>query len=231
MLEYTKHNHLAIIPARGGSKRIPGKNIKDLSGKPLIAWSIDVAKACPELEHIMVSTDSQDIADVAVKHGAFVPGLRSAETSTDDAPTCAAISESIRCYEMTTGRQIRWVSLLQPTSPFRSTQTIAQGLSIFQRNRGQTVVSVSPNRVPLDWLVTIQKDTVFAASVASPADELYHYNGALYVFSRETLETCGDIYSSRILPLLIHSEIERIDIDTPEDWALAEVVAEGMNRR
>ncbi len=219
-------NNLTIIPARAGSKRVPGKNIKPLEGKPLIAWSIDAAKNTKQLKNICVATENQEIADIALLYGADIPGLRTVESATDDAPTRDAISETIAMYEQHTGKHIAWVTLLQPTSPFRKSATINLAIDSFIKSSGKTLVSVCKHGIPLHWLNTIDsKGYIQNANVSSREKHLYHYNGAIYIFSRETFDTYGDIYSPDIIPFIMDDHIESLDIDTYEDWQLASLIA------
>lgn len=115
---------LAIIPARGGSKGLPGKNIRPLCGKPLIAWSIEAGLACPYIDEIMVTTDSEEIADVARQFGASVPFLRPAELASDTATTFDAVQHVINYYASKRGQQFDYIVLLEPTSPLREKNDI-----------------------------------------------------------------------------------------------------------
>lgn len=239
MLDFSPENNLTIIPARAGSKRIPNKNMKWLLDKPLLFWTIDAALSSGEFKHIMVSTDSEEIARIAVERGAIVPSLRSRSSATDDAPTRDAIVEAIDAFEAVSDIRIAWVTLLQPTSPFRTASTICRGVKLFKKMGGDSVVSVKPQSAPLNWLVLINPNGYINTSVFDPEcakndvilNEKYHqYNGALYICSRETIVSTGDIYSQNILPLIMTSHIEGLDIDTPDDWELAECIATGLNK-
>ena len=114
---------LALILARGGSKRIAGKNIRKLGGKPLIQWSIDVAKRTPEIDDILISTDDEVIAEVAINQGLSIPWLRPKELSTDTATSVDAALHALDWYEKQSG-MVDGLLLLQPTSPFRKKSTI-----------------------------------------------------------------------------------------------------------
>lgn len=229
MHELTAENNLTIIPARSGSKRVPGKNIKYLAGKPLLAWTIEAAKNTQQLENIYVSTDSQEIADVALNYGADVYGLRSAELSADDSPTIDALNESIYQYEQETGKNIKWITLLQATSPFRNAATIDKAVKVFKNSGGKSVVSISKHTMPFDWLSVIDTDGYLRpANINNKQTPLYHYNGAIYICTRETIDVSGDIYGRDIVPFIMEGHIESLDIDTFEDWELASLLASAV---
>ena len=148
---------LALITARGGSKRLPGKNIRTLGGKPLIVWSIDVAKGISEVCDILVSTDDLDIADVCKEAGAYVPWLRPAELATDTASSVDAAIHSLDWYEAEKG-YVDELLLLQPTSPFRTHATVQQGIELFGKHGHQPVLGVSPTHAHLMWMLKMEGD-------------------------------------------------------------------------
>ena len=124
---------LALILARGGSKRLPGKNIRILGGKPLIVWSLDVAQDIAEICTTLVSTDDLEIAKVCKEAGALVPWLRPAELSTDTAGSVDAALHALDWYEKEYG-MVDGILLLQPTSPFRTKETVRKGIELFKEN-------------------------------------------------------------------------------------------------
>ena len=134
---------LALITARGGSKRLPGKNIRPLGGKPLIVWSIDVAKDSLEICDILVSTDDSAIAAVCEKAGAYVPWLRPAELAIDTASSVDVALHALDWYEAEKGA-VDGLLLLQPTSPFRTQATVQRGIELFSQHDYQPVLGVSP---------------------------------------------------------------------------------------
>ncbi|HIF59709.1 MAG TPA: acylneuraminate cytidylyltransferase family protein, partial [Rhodospirillales bacterium] len=121
---------LALITARGGSKRIPGKNIRPLGGKPLIVWSINVAKDIAGIVDILVSTDDKNILEIAKSAGALVPWSRPPELATDTASSVDVCLHALAWYEKEIGR-IDGLMLLQPTSPFRSRKSVLRGIELF----------------------------------------------------------------------------------------------------
>ena len=130
---------LALILARGGSKRLPGKNIRCLGGKPLIVWSIDVTKHIPEICDILVSTDDPAIAAVSKGAGALVPWLRPPELATDTATSVDAALHALDWYEADKGK-VDGLLLLQPTSPFRTKETVMRGIAFFKNHNNLQVL-------------------------------------------------------------------------------------------
>ena len=142
MIEYQRV--LAIIPARGGSKGLPEKNIRDMCGKPLIAWSVEKAKLSLYVDTILVSTDNQEIADIAVEYGAYVPFLRPAEYATDEASTYDVIRHALSYLSETAGKTFDYIVLLEPTSPLREDGDIDRMLEslVSQKAEFDSIISV-----------------------------------------------------------------------------------------
>jgi len=145
---------LALITARGGSKRLPGKNIKLLGGKPLIEWSIEVAKNIPAICDILVSNDSEDIAEVARNTGALVPWLRPADLASDTASAVDVALHALNWYERENGK-VDGLMLLQPTSPFRTHETVSRGIILFHENSACPIIGVSPAKSHPMWCFRI----------------------------------------------------------------------------
>ena len=145
------HHTVAIIPARGGSKRLPGKNIRMLAGKPLIAWSIEASLACPLVDRTIVSTDDEAIAKVALEFGAELHD-RPADLATDQAGTLPVLQDVVQGLET----QPDHVVLLQPTSPFRPKDCIAQGLQALKEQNGDALIGVSKCKTGPEWLMQAQ---------------------------------------------------------------------------
>ncbi len=220
---------LALIPARGGSKRVPGKNIKPLGGLPLIAWSIRAALDSGVCSDVVVSTDDADIADVAGQYGARVPGLRPAELSTDTAGSVEVALHTLETLESGQGT-VDGLLLLQPTSPFRSVETIQRAVSMFVEHRGaHPVVSVSPaSDHPCRCLKSTDKglepflgwDNIRKRS--QDLEPAWVLNGAIYLIEPSALREKQSFLLPGTLPIAITDPVEVIDIDTPEDWTRAE---------
>lgn len=219
---------LALIPARGGSKRLPGKNIRPLGGKPLIAWSIDAAKGIPEICDILVSTDDPLIANISRDAEALVPWLRPAELATDTAGSADVAIHALDWYESEHG-VVDGLLLLQPTSPFRSRKSLLRGLDLFREHQGNSVIGVSPAESHPAWCFEINgqtmtpfldRDGTQLRSQDLPA--AYVVNGALYLVNPRYLRSQRRFFDAGMLPLVMDEPQEAIDIDTEWDWSVAE---------
>ncbi len=234
MMKFDASRHLSIIPARGGSKRVPGKNSKLLVDKPLLAWTIETVLKSQYAGQVIVSTDDQKIAQIAREYGAQIPFIREESLAGDNATTADVVIDCVERYEAAMGVSVETITLLQPTSPFRTTQTIAAAVEKFIESNGKTVVSLAPSPVPLEWMATLDSnDVVREASFGEGRSDssLYYYTGLIYVLSRRTLHDYSDLYTEQVRGLVTNCQVECIDIDTPEDWALAEVVAQGLRSK
>jgi len=219
---------LALIPARGGSKRVPNKNIRQLGGKPLINWSIEVVQEIPEIVDILVSTDSPAIAEVAKEAGALVPWLRPDELATDTATSIVVCMHALDWYENENG-QVDGLLLLQPTSPFRKTQTIQSGIQLFKKYGDRPVVAFSPAGSHPMWCYRVAGDAIhpFVNGVdqsirSQDLPPAYVINGALYLAKPGYLRTHASFLGNNTVPLVIDDKRETLDIDTEWDWMLAE---------
>lgn len=221
---------LALITARGGSKRLPGKNIRSLGGKPLIVWSIVVAKGIPEICDILVTTDDSEIAKVARQAGALVPWLRPAELATDTATSADACLHALDWYENEKGK-VDGLLLLQPTSPFRSRGSVLSGIDLFCVHQRRPVVGVSFAESHPMWCFqvegTIMRPFIKGGGMHVRSQDLppaYVVNGAFYLLAPEDLRRCKSFYYDDMVPLVIERPEESIDIDTEWDWKMAEMV-------
>lgn len=227
---------LGLIPARGGSKGVPRKNIRDLGGRPLLDWTLRVARAEPRLTDVMVSTEDREIAEIAKALGAWVPFLRSPAAATDAAKSLDVVLECLdRLEDM--GKTYEAVCLLQPTTPFRSERLLAACLDTFLDNDFTGLISVE--RVPAhyhpNWtfLPGLTEGELVPAqgkgSVVTRRQDLppaYIRDGAIYVTRVETLRA-GSFFGSR-LGYLENTDPRRVNIDTPEDFQRAETLAAEM---
>jgi CMP-N,N'-diacetyllegionaminic acid synthase len=223
---------LALIPARGGSKRIPGKNIRSLCGLPLIAHTLHTAQAAACFTRILVSTDDQAVAAVASEHGGEVPWLRSSENAGDTSTAMDAIEEVLSRIEADGDPLPEAVMLLQPTSPFRSVRSIHRALELFARAGGESVVSVSPAANHPWWCKRLSAEGELLPFTPDAAENIrsqdlpsaYALNGLIYLASVATLRERHSLYSEHTRALVIESPEEAIDIDTPFDWLVAEAI-------
>ena len=216
---------LALIPARGGSKGIPGKNIRQLADKPLIAHTIQAALAVPELGRVVVSTDDPAIAEVAQQWGAEVPFLRPPELADDDTPGIAPVLHALE--QLADASQ---VLLLQPTSPLRSSRDI-EGILAFQRKyQSRAVVSVCETSKHPQWSFRLEASgklipfvTPSAASCRQQLEPAFALNGAMYLCDRTWLQNHGSFIGPETLGYPMPPE-RSVDIDTPLDWLWAETL-------
>lgn len=213
---------LALIPARGGSKRLPGKNLKYLGGAPLISWSINISKSIPDVCDILVSTDDASIADIAVRDGALVPWLRPEILATDEASTVDVALHALDWYD-STHESIDALLVLQPTSPFRSIELIERSIEAFRKSRC-SCVSVSELGVPANLLYTIdsKRMTLDQPLAMKDASVLYRVNGALYLIAPSELRLEKKFINKRTMPIISYLDSEGLDIDTQSDWESAE---------
>lgn len=219
---------LALIPARGGSKRLPGKNIKLLGGKPLINWTIDVAQGIPEICEILVSTDDPEIALVAKAAGANVPWLRPEVLATDQATSVDVALHALDWYEAENGA-VDGLLLLQPTSPFRTQVTIKRGIELFKSQSYPSVIGVSPVRDHPMWTFKM-KDGYLVPFVehhgfgirSQDLEPALVANGGFYLISPVELRKSNSFISDEPIPLVSESLAEVLDIDTESEFKLAE---------
>lgn len=222
---------LALVPARGGSKRLPGKNIRLLAGKPLLAWTLEAARGLDFVCDLLLSTDDTDIAAVGREWGALVPWLRPEALATDTASSLDMALHALDWYEQETG-PVDGLLLLQPTSPFRNRETLARGIRLFADHGGQAVVGVSPAHPHPWWCFGLENGVltpfVKDADLDARSQDLppaYAVNGAFYLVSPATLRQSRSFTPPGSLPLIMVSRREVLDIDDAEDWAMAEFFA------
>lgn len=227
---------LAVILARGGSKRLPNKNILPLGGKPLIKWSIRTAQEFPELCDVLVSTDDKVIAELAKKAGALVPWLRPVELASDTATSVDAVLHALDWYE-SEREKLDGLLLLQPTSPFRSHETVQQGIELFSKGGGRSVVGVTPASLHPMWALKIidgalkpwlNEDGLHLRSQDLPP--AYVVTGSFYLATPQDLRLHRTFLTPNVRPLVIEEVRETIDIDTAEDFAFAEAVLESLGK-
>lgn len=218
---------LAVIPARGGSKRIPRKNIKPFCGKPMIAWSIEAALESGCFDQVIVSTDDEEIGKVAIQHGATVPFMRPADLADDHTGTIPVIRHAIEQMKSKT-RVIEQVCCLYATAPFLSAEDILSGLKILQGNDCDYAFSVTSYSFPIQRAVRItaqgriemfSPENFYARS--QDLEDTYHDAGQFYWGRSQAWLQGQKIFDCRSIPVLL-PRYRVQDIDTPEDWARAE---------
>lgn len=227
---------LAIIPARGGSKRVKNKNLLKLGHKPLINWTIDLIINLVEIENTLVTTDSVEIASHSKKAGALVPWLRPNFLAQDESSTADTVLHALDWYESEYGN-VDAVMVLQPTSPFRKNSTIEAGLKLFAENKSYPVVAVSiVNEHPM-WMFET-KDNLLIPYMESNGFKmrsqelppLFIVNGSFYLISPHQLRTQRSLIGIRNFPLVVDSMIEALDIDTEWDFKIAQMIIENFQK-
>ncbi len=231
---------LAVIPARGGSKGLPGKNVRPLAGLPLIAHSIRFAALCPEITRCIVSTDDEEIAGVARRYGGDVPFVRPAELARDETAALPVLQHACHKVEIQDGRRYDFVLLLQPTNPAREPGDVSRALETLRSDpRAVGVASVSEPIFNPRYVCVEERDYYLHPAFPGPVYDrrqdvprMLRINGVLYLFRRDHLMktsklfTEGDLYRGLEIP-----DERAIDIDTLRDLQLAEVlIREGMVR-
>ncbi|HEQ71110.1 MAG TPA: acylneuraminate cytidylyltransferase family protein, partial [Spirochaetia bacterium] len=197
-----KQNILAVIPARGGSKRLPSKNILPLSGKPLVVWSIEAALQSQRVDHAVLSTDSPEIVAACRSTGIDTPFLRPAALATDQAASMDVVRHAIDFLKSERGEVYDYVVLLQPTSPLRTAEDIDAAVSLLTEKKAAAVVSVCEVDHPPEWTGTLPEDLSMANflrpdAAARRSQELpryYRLNGAIYICHIPTLLEEGSFF-------------------------------------
>ena len=215
---------IAIITARGGSKRIPKKNIKEFCGKPIIAYSIEAAFSSGIFDEIMVSTDSEEIKNIAEKYGASVPFLRSEATSNDFATSADVIEEVLTKYRKI-GKNFDAFACIYPTAPFITGKRLSEAKQLL--NESDAVLSVVKYSFPPQRAFLIRNGIVsyqypqFERTRSQDLEPIYHDCGQFYLCNVECFLSHHSLILPKTKPYIIPEE-EVQDIDTFSDWAIAE---------
>jgi len=226
---------LAIIPARGGSKGIPGKNIKSFSGHPLITWTISASLASAKISRTIVSTDNKDIKDIALQYGAEVPFLRPPELATDEAQTEPVLLHVLQKLQESENYIPDAVVLLQPTSPIRFIGSIDSLIETFEKGEYDAVLSVYEGH-HFKWKTgeTVQalydyKNRPLRQEIGKE-NRIYSETGSMYITRTEILQNTQNRLGGKI-GLYEISALENIDIDTLDDFTLTEIIASRWGNR
>lgn len=219
---------IAIITARGGSKRIPGKNIKNFCGKPIIAYSIEAAVKSGLFTEVMVSTDSEQIAETARKYGANVPFMRSEKTSDDYATTSDVILEVLECYRER-GQKFDYTCCIYPTAPFVTADKLKEAMALMETKHPIQVMPVVAFSYPpqrcyiVDDNGNIQfKYKEYMRSRSQDLEKWYHDAGQFYIYDTQKYLSQNGVVFENIMPVFV-SELQVQDIDNEEDWQIAEL--------
>lgn len=220
-------NNIAIISARSGSKGLPDKNIKELNGRPLMAYSIEAAIESRLFSAIMVSTDSERYAAIAEAYGAEVPFLRSRAASSDSASSWDAVEEVLQGYEKM-GRYFETFCLLQPTSPLRTAEDLIHAYDLYNKKQAIAVLSMTELEHPLSWCGKIDETldlddftTRSEDSQRQESEKYYRPNGAIYIVSIPEFRKDNFLYRKGSYAYIMPKE-RSVDIDTEFDFRFAE---------
>ncbi len=220
---------IAIIPARGGSKRIPGKNIRAFAGKPIIAWPIDAAIRSGLFDRVIVSTDDADIASLSREYGAETPFMRPPELADDFTGTSAVVKHAIQWFEEQ-GESVSYACCIYATAPFLQVEYLRSGLEQLLDRGKSFAFSVTSYPFPIQRAVRINSEGLVEAiwpenigARSQDLEEAYHDAGQFYWGRAEAFLNDIPIFSQESLPILLPRHLVQ-DIDTPEDWKRAELM-------
>lgn len=218
---------IAIITARGGSKRILRKNVKPFLGKPIMCYSIEAAKQAGVFEEIMVSTDDEEIAEIARKNGATVPFMRSERTANDFATTAEVMGEVLDAYQKK-GRKFDQACCIYPTAPFLTGSRIKEAMELMTKEDADSVIPVVQFSFPPQRCVIIKNGRIepkWPNQINKRSQDLepfYHDCGQFYAVEISSFLVQRKMIMEKTVPIIL-SEMEVQDIDTLEDWKIAEL--------
>lgn len=217
---------IAIIPARGGSKGLPGKNLRNLNGKPLIAYTIEAALKSKYITRLILSTDDVKIAKIAKQYGAEVPFMRPSHLATDNAKAIDAYKYTCERLEGEENIEISEFMVLQPTSPFRTAKHIDEAVDLYKNKKADSVIGYCQEHHPIIWHKYITEagkiESIFEGTIRNRQEEkpTYFPNGAIYIFKRKIIEQ--ELYFTDKSFAYIMNRQDSVDIDSLEDFEYAE---------
>lgn len=227
---------ITIIPARGGSKRLPGKNIKPLNGKPMIAYAIRAALEAKGVDRVIVSTDDKEIAAIAKKYGAEVPFLRPTELATDTATTVSVLQHTVNWLKESEKYDTDTVVLIQPTSPLVLSEDIDQAIEKLQATDANSCLSVCEIKERPEWMYEFVNGKVkpyLALEMreirSQDLKKLYRINGAVYAIKKDFLMKNSRVIDDKNMEAIIMPPERSVDIDELADFLLAEVLMKQLN--
>jgi len=227
---------LGVIPARGGSKGLPGKNVHMLQGKPLLAWTIEAGQQSDFIDELLVTTDDAEIEEVAKEFGASVPFIRPAQLATDNAQTVDVLLHALKWYEKS-GIFFDLLVLLQPTSPLRTAADIISAMNLFFKKGARAVVSVCETDHHPFWMNVLPedgclRDFIRKEAVNLPRQQLakyYRLNGALYIVETTWLKEQKSFFGEKTFAYVMDRK-RSVDIDELMDLYIAEtLIRKGSN--
>ena len=225
---------LGLIPARGGSKGVPRKNIKELGGKPLLAYTAECALSASRLARVVLSTDDDEIAQIGRQLGLHVPFLRPADLATDTTPTYPVVMHALECLG-DAGEHFDAVCLLQPTNPLRNSDDVNGCIELLEKTGADAVVTVRrvPDEYNPSWVFWKDADGKMSLSTGesvpiSRRQDLtpaYHRDGSIYVSRCDSLRSSGNLYGADVRGYE-SPQTEYVNIDTQADWVAASALIE-----
>lgn len=229
---YKEQSILAIIPARGGSKGVLRKNIKLLSGKPLIEWTIEAAKNSKYVDRIVVSTEDEEIRNIAIDHGAEIPFLRPKELAKDDTPSVEAILFTVKKLTEDEKKKYDFILVLQPTSPLRNGKHIDEAVESLMESQEKfnCLISVTELEHPVYWNRTVNMNKELKNFIEYDKNvnyrrqdfkKIYRLNGAIYLIQIDTLIKYRNFETKNTMAYIMDRKCS-IDIDSIDDIELAE---------
>lgn len=230
---YKDKEILCVIPARGGSKRLPGKNIMELNGMPMIAYSIEAALGSEFVDRVIVSTDDEEIKEVALRFGAEVPFMRPAELGRDDSTSIDVLLHAVKWLEEKEGYTFDLLVLLQATSPLRGFEDVDSCVKMIADSGADNVISVTASHtnpyltmleIGEDGFARHFKESDYNGTGSHPS--VFEINGAVYVWRKETINRERPFFLDKTMPYVMDAE-RSIDIDTIMDFKIAEMVLKG----
>lgn len=225
--------NIAVIPARGGSKRIPRKNIKEFCGKPIIAYSIEAALKSGCFDRVIVSTDDKEIAEIALEYGAEVPFIRPANLSEDFTVVTDTVIHAIEQIESQFKIAVEYACLIYATAPLIDESYLSQGLHKLLDSNKSFAIGVTSYAFPIQRALSIQANAINKISehkeTRSQDLEEYYHDAAHFCWgSKEAFIEGKDFFSSEAIPIIIPRSLVQ-DVDTPEDWEFAELLYKAKN--
>jgi len=228
---YKEKTILGLIPARGGSKELPKKNIRPLLGKPLIAWTIEQAKASRYVDRVIVSTDDEEIAEIVKQYGAEVPFMRPKELARDDIPGIDVVFHAMNWFIKNENKQYDLIILLQPTSPLRTAEDIDKAIELLFFKKAKAIVSVCEvdhhplwtNALPENGCMKnfIRKEIINKNRQELPT--FYRLNGAIYLAYCNYIKEQKGFFGEETFAYIMPKE-RSVDIDSELDLKLAEIL-------
>jgi CMP-N,N'-diacetyllegionaminic acid synthase len=223
---------IALIPARGGSKSLPNKNILDLAGKPMIAYTIEAALSAKSINRVIVSTDSEKIANISKEYGAEIPFMRPKDLAEDHSYSIDTYIYTINKINEQSDTIIDEFVVLLPTSPFRTGKHIDEAIDYFYKTNADSIISIEKLDRPLEWMLEIDKDEILKLKYNQTllqgnrqyATKLFAPNGAIYILRNSLLIKNRSYYSEKTKGYIM-DKISSIDVDEPEDFEIANIIA------